>query len=275
MNLHDIQFIFNRAVYLSFNKKKLLFVSIILMLCGLMVIFFRGLAVDAGNWVVMSLTFLPIFLCAAVLLSTGIILVRIYHDEIKRKNVNYLEILNKSWELIIGASYFSIPIILSYLILWMLMGIFLLLREIPGVGEFFGVILSFGPFLINLGSLMLCVLNISMLFFVAPVVALRGLNRLAISQILINRLRRDIFSNTCLALVATFPLVFFVGLLSLAAFLTGTTCITCHKPVYTVLQWFFIMIPFTALLSPAVIFFFNFAAESHVLMQKQLEKKNA
>lgn len=273
MNLKDVQLIFNRAVSLTFVKKKLLLAFIVLALCGLLVVFFRGLAINAGQWVTMSLTFLPFFLCAGLLLSTGIVLTRIYHDEIKRKPTSYKEILSKSFEVIVGASYFSIPIILSYLLLWMVLGIFVLLKQIPGIGEFFGVILVFGPFLLNLVTLVLCVLNMAMLFFVTPVVALKGLNRIRVTQILVKRLKNDMFSNIFLALVATFPLIVFIVLLSLAAFLTGTVCYGCENPLHNVLQWFFIMIPFTALLSPAVVFFFNFAAESHVLMQKQMQQQ--
>lgn len=268
MNLSEVQFIFNRAASLTFSAKKLLLVFVVLALCGLMVVFFRGLAINAGQWIVMSLTFLPFFLCAGVLLSTGIVLTRIYHDEIKQKPVKYTDILSNSWEIIIGASYFSIPIILSYLLLWMMLGIFVLLKQIPGIGEFFAVILVFGPFLLNLFTLVLCVLNLAMLFFVTPVVALKGLNRIRVTQILAKRLKSDIFSNIFLALVATFPLLVFIGLLLLAAFLTGTVCYGCENPLHNVLQWFFIMIPFTAVLSPAVVFFFNFAAEAHVLTQK-------
>ncbi len=150
-----------------------------------------------------------------------------------------------------------------------MLGIFVLLKQVPGLGEFFGVILVFGPFLLNLCTLILCVLNLAMLFFVTPVIALKGLNRIRVTQILVDRLKRDIFSNTFLALVATFPLLIFIGLLTLAAFLTGTVCYGCENPLHNVLQWFFIMIPFTALLSPAVVFFFNFAAEAHVLLAKK------
>ena len=271
MNLNDIQFVFNRALSLTFNKKKLLTVFMVLALCGLLVVFFRALAINAGQWVLMSLSFLPIFLCAGVLLSTGIILVRVYHDEIKRKPVKFSEVFIKSWETVLGASYFSIPIILCYLLLWMMLGIFVLLKEIPGIGEVFGVILAFGPFLINLGSLILGVLSIFMLFFVTPVIALNGLNRIRVTQIIVQRLKGDMFSNIVLGLIAVLPLVFFLGLLMLAAFLTGTVCYACTNPFHTVLQWFFIMIPFTALLSPAVVFFFNFATESHVLIQKNLK----
>lgn len=272
MTLSKIQFIFNRAFFKSFTLKKLLLVFTVLLLCGVLVVFFRGLAVNAGHWLVMSLSFLPIFICSGILLSTGILLIRIYHDEVKNKPIKYGDIFAKSWEVILGSSYFSVPIILSYLLIWMLLGIFFLLRDIPTFGQFFSVLLAFAPFLINLCSLLLCVVNFGLLFFVAPVIALKGFNKMQISKVLVNRLQTDPFSNFLLPILGLIPLLFVVAILSLAAFLTGTICYTCEQPVYTVLQWFVIMIPFTALLSPAIVFFFNFAAESHVLIQQELKK---
>ncbi len=270
MTLNDIQFMFNRALSLTFDRKKLLLVFIVLALCGLMIVFFRALSLHAGQWMLMSLSFLPIFLCAGVLLSVGVVLVRIYHDEIKGKPFKYRDILSNSWEIVIGASYFSIPIIMCYLLLWMLLGLFVLLREIPGIGEFFGVFLAFGPFLINLGSLALCLLNLSMLFFITPIIALNGLNRIRISQILTKRIKGDMFSNVLLGILAVLPLLTLFGLLLLAWVLTGTVCFACTEPMHVVLQWFIMMIPFAACLSPAVIFFFNFATEAHVLLQRKL-----
>jgi len=273
MTLDDVQFIFNRALSKTFDKKKLLLVFLVLALCGILVVFFRGLAVNAGQWLLMSLSFLPVFLCAGVLLSTGILIIRIYHDEIKHKEIKYADVLAKSWDVILGASYFAIPLILSYLVLWMLLGIFFLFKQIPGVGDFFGAILAFGPFLVNLGSLVLCLLSFSMLFFVSPVIALRGFNRIDVSQTLVNRFKNDVFSNLFLAIISILPLLFVLGLLVLSAFLTGAVCTTCDQPIYTVVQWFFVMIPFTAVLAPAVVFFFNFAAESHVLIRKELANR--
>ena len=156
--------------------------------------------------------------------------------------------------------------------MWMLLGIFFLLQDIPTFGQFFAVILAFAPFLINLGSIVLCLFNFALLFFVTPVIALKGFNKMQISKVLLNRLQGDVFSNLMLALIAILPLFFVVSILSLAAFLTGTICYTCEHTIYTVLQWFVIMIPFTALLSPAIVFFFNFAAEAHVLIQKEFKK---
>lgn len=273
MTLKDIQVIFNRAFFFSFCKKKWLLTFFVLALCGILAVFFRGLSLNANQWVIMSLTFLPIFLSAGILLSMGIFLIRVYYHEVKQKEITYGDIFNKSWEVIVGASYFSVPLILSYLLLWMLMGIFVLLNEIPGLGGFFTVILSFAPFLLNLGSLVLSLLSLSLLFFVTPLIALKGLNRAQLSQILIKRVKSDVFSNFLLALVALLPLLFLVGFLILAAYLTGALCYKCDTATYTILQWFFIMIPFTAILAPAVIFFFNFSAEAHSLLQKENKKE--
>lgn len=269
MDFQALSFIFNRALALTFSRKKLLFVFSVLALSGLLIVFFRGLALHAGQWVMLSLTFLPIFICTGILLSMGIVLIRIYHDEIKQRDVNYWQILARSWEVAIGASYFAIPIIFSYLLLWVLLGIFVLLSDIPAIGEFFGAILSFAPFLINLGTLVLCVLSLAILFFIAPLIALKGLEGRMIFQLAINKLEKNLFANLALMFIALLPLVCMVTLLTLAVFLTGTLCVDCNNSIQTVLKWFFIMLPFTAFLTPVVIFFFNFAAESHVLVTQR------
>jgi hypothetical protein len=268
MHLSQIQFIFNRAASLTFVKKKLLISSIVLAFCGLLVVFFRGLAVNASQWVLMSLTYLPFFLCAGVLLAMGIFLIRIYHDEVKQKPEAYSQVLSRSWETILGAAYFAVPMILSYLLLWILLGVFMLLKEISGFGEFFSVLLAFGPFLLNLGCLLLGIFSLGLLFFVAPIIAFKGLDRIAVTQLFVERLKRDLFSNLLLAAIALLPLVAISGMLLLAAFLTETVYYASESHLRNVLQWFFIMIPFTALLSPTVVFFFNFAAEAHVMMKK-------
>lgn len=273
MNLQDIQHLFNRALFHTFQLKKNFFVFCVLALCGLLTVFFQGLGTNAGVWVKLSLVFLPIFLCAGVLLALGVVMIRLYHDEIKNRPTTIQEVLGKSWDVIMGASYLSIPIILCYLLLWMLLGIFFLLHQIPGMGEFFSIVLVFAPFLINLGSLVLCLLSLAMLFYLAPVLAFRGFNRLQISQTLAKRFTYDPFSNCLLSLIAFIPLLAVLGLLILSAVMTDMACYHCDDQLHRVLQWFFLMIPFTALLSPAVVFFFNFAAEAHVWMQRQLAEK--
>lgn len=269
IHLSDIQFAFNRAVEYTVDFKKWFFTFVILALCGLLVVFFRGVALYASGWFVMSLTFFPIFLCAGILLSTGILLVRVYHNEIKKREFSYRELLMNSWELLIGASYIAIPIIFCYLILWVLLGVFILLGQIPAAGEFFSVVLSFAPFLLNLGALLLCVISFALLFYVSPIIALKGLDRVKVVQSLVKKFVEDPFSNLIFGVVGILPAFIVSSLLVGAALLTGTVCPECHSALGLVLQWFFTMIPFTALLSPAVVFFFNFAAEAHVFMVKE------
>lgn len=274
MNLSDIQFSFNRAFLRSFSFKKNFLVFAILALCGVFIVFCQGLRLNAqNNWVSMSLVFLPFFLCSGILLATGIILIRLYHDEVKQKEISYRELVAKSWEIILGASYFSIPAILLYLLLWMLLGIFVLLEEIPLVGPFFSAILSFAPFLLNLATLLLCLLVIGLLFFVTPILALKGLSRTVVTSSLLNRLKADIFSNLFLFLIGVLPLLFAFLILLSSAYLTTRFCEPCSHPVQITLQLFFIMIPFAAFLAPTVIFFYNFAVESHVLIHTKINKE--
>ena len=274
MDFQTLSMIFNRALILTFSKKKLFFAFCLLALSGLLVVFFRGLSLHAGSLIKLSLTFLPIFICTGILLSMGILLIRIYHDEIKKTEVNYWKTLALSWEVAVGASYFAIPIIFAYLLLWMILGIFVLLSEIPLFGDFFGAILAFGPFIINLGSLVLCLLSVAILFFVVPLIAFKGLVGGAVIQLTVKRIEDDFFANIILMIIGLFPLAIVAILLYLAALLTGSLCLECNNSLQTVLKWFFIMLPFTACLTPAIVFFFNFAAEAHVMMHKQSRKKN-
>ena len=273
MDFESLSLSFNRALAFTFSKKKLLAVFCILVMSGLLVVFFRGIALHAGQWVQLSLTFLPIFICAGILLSLGILLIRLYHNEIKQKEDRFWKTLSESWEVIIGSSYFSIPIILSYLLLWILLGIFVLLSEIPAVGTFFSAILAFAPFLINLGTLVLCVISVISLFCIAPLIALKSLDTRVIFHNVVEKLEKESFATMILFLIALIPLAFVVFLLFIAASLTGTVCLECRHSVQNVVKWFFIMVPFTAFLTPAIIFFFNFAAEAHMLTQRRLRKK--
>lgn len=269
MTLEELQTIFNRAIYGSFGKGKMLLTFVILLLCGVLAVFFRGVAVAAGPWLALSLTFIPIFLCAGVLFSLGILLIRAYHDEIKAGSASYRQIMGKSWDVVIGSSYISVPIVLCYLLLWMLLGLFVLLSEIPTVGAVFSVLLAFAPFLINLSSIVLILLNLALLFYAAPILALKGFNQIRVSRILYSRFKKDVFSNVLLITISLAPLTVLLVILSVALMMTHALCTACSTPTQTVLTWFVTMIPFTAALTPAVVFFFNFSAESHVLMMKK------
>jgi len=275
MTFQEIEFIFNRALRFSFSKKKFLFMFPVLVICGLMLVFCRALAVNAGQWVVLSLTFLPIFLSSGLLLAAGVVLARIYHHEVKMIPLSFKKILSQSWELLIGVSYLTFPLLLAYLFLWMVMGVFYLLKEIPALGDVLGVILAFGPFLLVLGSLILSFFNFFLLFFATPHIALKSRLRLKLAEEVYFRFKENLFSNLALFLLGLIPLLLAVGVLSLAAFLTGVNFFVKAETLTIALQWFFVMIPFCGLLTPGILFFFNFAVESYAIMQKKYQTKSA
>lgn len=267
MKWTDVERAFSRAILLSFSKKKMFLTFPVLVLCGILTVFCRAIAFEASDWVAMSLAFLPILLSSGILLALGVLLIRIHIHEVKGLSLGIRRLITGSLDLILGTSYLSLPPLLTYLFLWMALGIFFLLKEIPGIGDFFSVVLAFGPFLLIFGSLLLCLFNLGLLFFVAPAAAFQPFKRLSLAKRVFGSFQGNLLSSIALFLLALVPILFVTGLLSLSALLTNVSFLTMDKSLTVAMEWFFIMLPFCAILTPAVIFFFNFAAESFQLLQ--------
>jgi hypothetical protein len=269
MSWEQLEKIFDRALSYSLCRKKNLFVIPVLVLCGLLVVLCRALAMTAGDWILLSLTFLPVFLSSGLLLAAGVVLIRVYSQDLKNVDIGFKSILEKSWQVLLNISYLSLPLLLAYLLLWTVMGVFYLLRELPALGDFISVILAFAPFLLILGSIILGLFNIVMLFFVTPVVALKTGVRLKLIEVVYSRLKQGIFTNCICLLTSVLPIGICLSILVLAAKITGASFFSGSGSLSTIFQWFFVMIPFAALLSPSVIFFFNFSTECFLLQKRK------
>jgi hypothetical protein len=275
MTWKDLELLFNRALRFTFSRKKLLFMAPILLSCGILVVLCKAMAFNACDWVRMSLQFLPLFFCSVILITSGVVLIRIYHDEVKGLCIAYRKTIRSSLELMIQVAYLCMPLILGYILLWTVLGVFYLLRELPFIGDFLGVVLSFGPFLLLLGSFLLSVLAVKMLFYLTPAVALRSSAQVQILEDVLNRFVSNPFTNSALFIMALLPWTLVSLLMTLAAVMTENTYMAIDSRVVGGMDLFFIMLPFSLLLSPAVIFFFNFAAESYVWVQRQLKERSA
>ncbi len=267
MHWNDLEKAFNRAILLSASRKKLALTFPILVLCGILSVFCKAVSFESGEWVSMSLAFFPILFSSGIMLALGVLVIRMHHHEAKNLALDFRKLIGGSIDLIVGISYLSILPILAYLFLWTLLGIFFLLQEVPVLGDFFSVVFSFGPFLLIFGSLLLCLFNLGLLFFVAPAAALQPLKNIPLAKRVWNVLNRKLFTALILLFVALIPIGFVAGLLSFAAFLTDVSFLVGERSLSVALEWFFIMLPFCAILAPAVVFFFNFAAESYQLLQ--------
>ncbi len=245
-----------------------------LILCGVLIVFCRAVAFDASDWIAMSLAFLPILLSSGILLALGVLLIRVHDHETRKLSLSLERLVTGSLDLVLGTAYLSIPTVLIYLCLWILMGIFFLFKEIPVIGDFFSIVFSFCPFLLIFSSLCLCLFNLGLLFFASPACALEPLKRISLAKRMLSVLQTRLLTSLALLGVALAPILLLTGLLSLAALLTNGSFLIAERSLSVALEWFFIMIPFCALSTPAVIFFFNFAAESHHLLIPKAQPTN-
>jgi hypothetical protein len=268
----ETEAMFNRALRYSYTRKKFFLLFPALVVCGILIVLCHTFWIHANPWVRASLTFVPAFLCSGILMIIGVPLIRLYHDEVKEKKLSVNNTLRQSWKLMGGVASLIIPIMTAYLVLWVVLGIFYLLKHIPSVGMTLGTILSFGPFLLIFGSLFLSVVNLFLLFFMPPVVALKSTVRWEIAEEALLKVWQQPFIHLKLLVMGLLPLISIIGFLILSAALTGMALFVMERTWAISLQWFCIMIPFAALLTPALVFFFNFAAESFVLLQKRAKK---
>ncbi|MCH9621524.1 MAG: hypothetical protein S4CHLAM20_09460 [Chlamydiia bacterium] len=272
MQLSEIEQIFNRAFSKIFSRKKILFLFPILASCGILTIFCRTLSLGVNDWVWMSLSFLPIFLSTGILLAAGVLLTKMYIFEIKGMEFKVGKLFISSLQMVIGVSYLCFPLILAYLILWSVLGIFYLLKQIPAFGDAFGTLLAFGPYLLVLGSFALAIVSVMLLFFITPHVALKKTLKMNLAGEVGQLMKKSVFGNMVLFFTAVFPLAVVLFFLILGAVMTGSSYFAAKAALAIGIQWIVMMIPFCLILTPFVIFFFNFALESYMLLKRKNEK---
>lgn len=254
---------FNRALAHAFGLKKFFCLFIVLYFSGLVFLFFQGLALYSALWLKLPLQFLPLFVAIGLVMAGGIFLVRVYHEELDGGQPCISEIGRRSWDLLIKASFLAFPLIAAFLIFWLLIGIFLLLKSIPYIGHLLGVILAFAPFLLNFAILLLFLTALAAFFFLAPPLAkAEKFDRSGFAK----RLRNDFFLNIVLLVVAFLPVWFIWILVKSAVLMTIHLYSFSDSQLERLLQGIFILLPLTAILTPAVTFFFNFAYESFLAL---------
>ncbi|MEI6532143.1 MAG: hypothetical protein WCN87_04930, partial [Chlamydiota bacterium] len=184
------------------------------------------------------------------------LLVRLYHDEVKKGESSLKKTLISSWELMLSSTYLMLPPLLLFLFFWASLGLFTLLQELPGLH----ILLSFVPFILLFACL---ILSASVLFvlFVAP--AVLGLsNRKEVRKALgiFSRFKKDPLGNMIFFLIALIPAAITLVFLIITKALMFPIELSLAGQL---LRNFIIMIPFVALMTLPTIFFFNIAAEAH------------
>lgn len=268
MKMDELGELFNRAWMHVFQWKKCAVAFAVLGLCAVLVVFFQGIAEHVSGSFGPSFLFLPMFLSGGLLFPLGVLLIRFYHDEMKHGAVDYWASTKQSFEHAMMTAVVALPFVVAYLALWILLGVVVLFQELPVIGPLLEVLFAFLPVLLNLSFLVLGLLLYVLLFFGTPLCALKKLEMKAAFQFLLNRFQRDPFVAISTFLLAQIPLFVSWFLLNMAAEMSHRGLPYGHSSAFAVVKGFVVSIPYAALLTPALIFFFNFAAECHVHYQK-------
>ena len=255
MTLELFAQLFNRALRHSFHKKPYIFLFILLSTVSLVFIFFHAIQ---EPWLGNSLLFVPLFLGMGIILAGQVLLSKFYLAELEGNRLPFRRTLLESGELMLKISYLTIPLLLFYLLLWVISSLFLLLQMIPFIGPILNVVLSFAPFLLNLLSISLGLFTLVLSFFICPQIALEGkFDR----RLFLKTLMDNPFLNGLFFLIPALS-VFLVYRFLFAAVDLTMNVLAQEAGLQRVLQSFFIMLPFIALLTPIINFFFNFAIEA-------------
>lgn len=268
MDFSSLQFSFNRALAHTFCLKR---VSIVALSLAAALIFFvaaAALTPLASSWLAMSLFFIPFFALSIVFMPTAVLLIHLYKAAVKNKTIAIRTIVTDHWQQLITSSYFLLPFLFAYLVIWIILGLFILIMLLPGVGNPLAILLSFIPFILNCGCLLLSIAALSILFLFPPLIALKNLSLKDIAPAALARIKKDPFSNLLLALISFFPLAIAALLIYGAAKLTYSHSAVSSVDSFAFFQAIFIFLPSLFLLAPAALFFFNFSTEAHLLLSK-------
>lgn len=263
MNFSDLEHMLHRAAAHTMSKKKLLYTSLALFLCGLVMIFGMSASLVFGSWLALSLNFVPLFISLALIMALGVILVQSYHNEVKKRDLEFKDLTMRSWSTMLGTLSLFIPVVVAYLALWMAQGVFLVCASIPFIGPFFAIIFAFIPFVLHLATLLLGLLSIYMLFCLTPALSFStSWQHGNFFQTFKDSLKHG-FTRLLLFIVAFIPLIVSFILLIISLKLTLMMFSQTPNEQEQVMQRFFLMLPFAILLAPSVIFFFNVASETY------------
>ncbi len=262
MNLESFEKRFQRA-WANMTRQKLLLVFLCLSFSGLLIVFSRVVALTTGSWMALSLSFTPIFFVMGLLFCLGVFLIQVYQKEQSQKIVSYQQIMMSLKKSFVSVIAITAPVLVVCLFSWLILGLFFLIKEIPKVGNTVGVFLSFAPFLLILTTLLLVFFNIVLLFFVTPRLVVGSEIGINFWKSLLHSISKNPLTSAVNLFIGALPLLFILTFLVAAACLTQISYFASNGPLLVGLKWFFLMLPFNALMTPAIIFFFNFSSECY------------
>lgn len=226
MTLQDLAFLFNRAWAKAFDIKKGLLLFVTLFCSGLLLLVFK------------DFYFVTLFFISGLLMGVGVIVIREFSQ----------------MELVWKALSLALPFLLLSILIWVMRGVFFLLKSIPYLGTLVGALLAFIPFILYFVTLFLLIFALLILFFTVPTLALTRQFEFGKTG---RRIASDPFSHLLLLVIGILP--FWVMWKAIIWTLQ-------HYGATWFLEEAMLLIPIAALLTLPVLFFFNFACEAFQIL---------
>ncbi|MFZ4773126.1 MAG: hypothetical protein ACOYK9_03960 [Chlamydiia bacterium] len=254
--MRELEEMCKRAFAASLNREKILLAYPVLLLASLISVFMLAVLHNAHDWVIFGAISVPIYLSLGLLGSLAVFIHRIYYHELKGETVNYKDILKASFNRMLNGVFFALPLVIVHLLLWLLLGLFLLVGSIPYVGPIIAVILAMLPFAFMTIMTVIPLLTFFALFY--------GSSYFAFDL----KVDFDSFKEQPLTIIGHF-LIAALPLLIGGALLGGIYLVTMHlfgvanNVIALSLQRLFLLVPFSFYLTPLVLFFFHFGLESY------------
>lgn len=261
-----------RAVLNCAGRLRLFLSFAILFFCGLIHLFFNIISLEATGWMKLFLRIFPLFFSMIFLMGGGVVLIRLYHHEIKGIPIDIKRLLWESKERVALCSSYGIPLVLSYLVLSFALGGLLLFHYVPLLGPLLDPLITMGVFIVVFLFFMLSFVTLGLLFYFPPLFALRPLvNKRTLIQSFKEKFMDHPFHQLLMFGVGFLFLGVWLSILGGVFFITQGFIFEKDISFFNAFQTFFILLPFSGLLAPGLSLFFNVAAEAHVLSMNTAE----
>jgi len=252
----ELEEMLKRAYRASLAKEKIFLAYPVLLLASLIAVFTFAILHQAHEWVIFGAISVPIYLTLGLLGSLAVFIHRIYYHELRGETVNYKDILKASLNRMLNGVFLALPLIITHVSLWLLMGLFYLVQGIPYFGPVFAVLFAMFPFAFLMAMGLLPLISLFALFYGSSFFAF-DLN-LDFSHF--KERPSMVLGHFMLALL---PLLLGTTFLGAVYWLTMTLFGVENNVIAISLQRLFLLLPFSFYLTPFVLFFFHFGLESY------------
>ena len=262
-----MKIVFLKAWRHCLEKQKLLFVFLALTVASLFFSFRNALILQSDIEISLATSSLPLFFSLGIILGIGVLVFQHYYRlNHGRSDQNFLTLLKESFPVFSSSIILSLPLVLIGLCLLFLESTIYFLFKMPIIGQITRTFLPFLPLLFTLGSILLTMLAVLLLFFAPPYILSKKLRKGGVVHMLKSGIKINALPYLLIALL---PSLFIISCFFIADIWVDKNVLYVEYFIQSVIQHFFLSLPYTIALTPCLIFFFHLSCECFLKIQSE------